>query len=195
MKTSTSLVLDLFEIGAIRFGEFVLKSGVLSPVYVDLRLIISYPHLLKKITGALIEQANGLIFSNVCGIPYTAIPLATSFSLTTQTPMILCRKESKNHGLKKMVEGKIEEGSTCLLIEDVITSGSSILGTTSLLQKEGLLVRDVLVILNREQGGEQHLKEQGITLHSLFSMRHMLETLLDAGKITSNPLLRELLLP
>src|SRR5690348_14009388 len=98
-----SLALQLFEIGAIKLGSFTLKSGQTSNLYLDLRLIISYPELLRTISEWLWEKAGGLSFDLVCGVPYTALPLATCLSTSHNIPMILRRKEAKNYGTKKMV--------------------------------------------------------------------------------------------
>lgn len=178
-----NLILELYDIGAIKFGSFHLKSGILSPIYIDLRLLISYPHLMKNLSVAVDALISNLAFDVVCGVPYAALPFATAVSLRGDYPMIMCRKETKGHGTKKMIEGKFAEGQSCLLIEDVTTSGTSILETTSALNKEGLKVTDAIVLLDREQGAKQKLKEHGIRLHALISIFDLLETLFSEKKI------------
>lgn len=179
-----NLILKLHEIGAVKFGSFTLKSGIVSPIYIDLRVIISYPQVLKGIADALWEKTNSLSYDLVCGVPYTALPIATAFSLKYDVPMVMRRKEAKDYGLKKMIEGVFQKGQQCLILEDLITSGASILETLEPLEKEGLIVKDVAVIINREQGGEARLNEKGLTLHSLFSLKDLLQTLRQADKIS-----------
>jgi uridine monophosphate synthetase len=179
-----SLILDLYAIHAFQFNSFTLKSGIQSPIYIDLRLIISYPHLLKKMSAALHTLVSPLSFNHLCGVPYAAIPIATALALAGDYPMVFCRKEAKDYGMKKLVEGKFEKGQTCLLVEDVITSGASILETVHSLRSEGLIVNDVVVMLDREQGGKENLKKQGIALHALLNIFTVLQVLLEEKKIT-----------
>lgn len=175
------IILKLYEIGAIKFGEFILKSGMQSPIYVDLRLIVSYPALLKEISSRIVEKASSLHFDVVCGVPYTALPLATAFSLSQNIPMLMRRKEAKDYGTKKIIEGVYQPGQTCLIIEDLITSGMSIFETIEPLEKEGLKVKDIIVLLDRGQGGKGRVEERGYRLHSLFSI-HTLLSLLEKEK-------------
>lgn len=177
------LALELFEIQAIKFGSFILKSGLTSPIYLDLRLIISYPALLRRISEMLWQIAEPLSFDLVCGVPYTALPLATSLSTSHDIPMILRRKEAKNYGTKKMVEGVFHAGQICLIIEDVITTGSSILETCVSLRAEGLTARDALIIIDREQGAKAQLQLHGIQAHPLLTLSELISHLHDAGKI------------
>jgi uridine monophosphate synthetase len=178
------IIEQLFHIGAIRFGHFTLKSGIISPIYIDLRLTISQPKLLSDIAKELYALAKNLSFDLLCGVPYTALPFATAISLQQNIPMILKRKEKKDYGTKRMVEGIFQPGERCLIIEDVITSGTSIAETAASLKEEGLLVTDALVLVNREQGGERFLASQGIKVHAVCNIssiiQHLLEqTLLD----------------
>ncbi len=183
------LILDLHAIEAVKFGSFKLKSGIESPIYIDLRLIISYPRILKQITALLWQQMQPLSFDLICGVPYTALPIAASLSVYRDLPMILCRKEVKDYGTKKRVEGHFTQNQTCLIIEDVITSGASILETIEPLRQEGLQVRDVSVVVDREQGGKEHLEKQGVRIHALLSVSQLLQTLRQEGKIDADCLL------
>jgi uridine monophosphate synthetase len=177
------LILDLHRIEVVKFGEFKLKSGIMSPIYLDLRLAISYPEVLKKIAGAMWEVAKSLAFDLICGVPYTAIPFATLIAAKHNIPMLMCRKEQKEHGTKKIVEGAFKAGQKCLVIEDLITSGTSILETVAPLEEVGLQVNDAIVVIDREQGGKLSLANKGYNVHAVFTLGQMLEVLQNANKI------------
>lgn len=179
-----SLILDLYAIQAVKFGTFTLKSGIQSPIYLDLRVIISYPAVLKKISSALAKLSASLDFDLICGVPYTALPIATAISLDLDIPMVMRRKEAKDYGTKKLIEGVFQKGQICLIIEDVVTSGTSILETVAPLKAEGLEIEDAIVVLNREQGGKERLQEKGIHLHSLISIFDLLKVLFYEKKIS-----------
>jgi uridine monophosphate synthetase len=184
--------IELFEVGAVKFGSFRLKSGVDSPVYLDLRVMVAYPGLMKRISEMMWEKAKALEFDQVCGVPYTALPLATCISVAHEIPMIIRRKEVKEYGTKKQIEGVFEKGETCLILEDVMTSGSSILETTDSLRNEGLKVSDAIVIVDRGQGGKKRLEEKGIKVHALTTLSELATLLYEASKI-DKPLLTNIL--
>lgn len=122
-------------------------------------------------------------FDILCGVPYTALPIATVISMKTSVPMVMRRKETKNYGTKKVIEGVFKEGNKCLIIEDVVTSGSSILETVKDLNGAGIKCSEALVLLNREQGGSEILKNNGIKMHALFSLSQLMEYLKEEGCI------------
>ncbi len=179
-----TIILELYEIGAVKFGEFTLKSGINSPIYVDLRLIISYPDLLRRIAEQMWHKIKDLSFDRLCGVPYTALPIATALSLTHDLPMIMPRKEVKTYGTKRAVEGVFRKKERCLIIEDLITSGASILETLEKLTDVGLDVQDIVTLLDREGGGKPKLEGLGYAVHPLITLTEMLTTLLEAEKIT-----------
>lgn len=123
--------------------------------------------------------------SRICGVPYTALPLTTLISAEEKIPMLMKRKEAKSYGTKKLIEGVFSPGENCVIIEDIITSGSSILETVDALKKEKLCVTEAYVIIDREQGGRKNLENHGIKVKSLFVITQFLKYLLEAGKITS----------
>ncbi|MCC5831525.1 MAG: orotate phosphoribosyltransferase [Chlamydiales bacterium] len=171
------MIEELYKIGAVKFGDFTLKSGIRSPIYIDLRLIVSYPKLLEQIAQMMWERVKEAKFDRVCGVPYTALPIATALSLQQNLPMVLRRKEAKNYGTKKIIEGVLEAGENCLVIEDLVTSGMSLFETIKPLEESGLKVTDIVVLLDRQQGGKRRIEEKGYRLHSLFTMADLLEAL------------------
>ncbi|XP_018560352.1 uridine 5'-monophosphate synthase [Lates calcarifer] len=180
-----SLILKLHDVNAVKFGEYKLKSGMLTPIYIDLRVLVSYPALMNQVSNLIYQrvQEEGLQFDSVCGVPYTALPLATIICSRHELPMLIRRKEVKDYGTKRLVEGICREGDTCLIIEDTVTSGASILETAEVLYKEGLKVTDAIVLMDREQGGVDMLASQGIKLHPIISMFKLLNVLLAAERI------------
>src|SRR5438046_2812251 len=123
------LVHELYEIGAIQFGSFTLKNGSISPIYIDMRRIISYPKIMKLCAASLwqIIALQSISFDFLCAVPYGAIPIASSLSILHEKPLLMARKQTKDHGTKRAIEGVYKSGDSVVLIEDVITSGSSII--------------------------------------------------------------------
>lgn len=171
----------LFEIGAVKFGSFTLKSGKVSPFYFDLRDMISYPELLDGIVELLVERIEGLEFDVLTGIPYTALPIASLVADRIKKPLIYMRKEEKAYGTGNNVIGKFKPGAVCLVIDDLITTGESKIETAEKLEAEGVLVKDFVVVIDRSNDGSGILGKAGYKLHSLIDLDEIL-AILKKGK-------------
>lgn len=178
-----NLIFKLYDIGAVKFGEFKLKSDIMSPIYIDLRVTISYPEVLALIAEVMWEKVNRLDFQLICGVPYTALPFATAISLKHNKPMVMRRKEAKDYGTKKIIEGVFQPGQKVLVVEDLITSGASVFETIAPLEHEGLKVTDIVALIDREQGGKKHIAEKGYNLHAALTITEMLAVLANEKKL------------
>ena len=173
----------IYDAGCVKFGEFKLKSGIISPVYVDFRVLVSKPALLREIGNALADRARQIGCDRIAGIPYAGVPLGVAAALAGDIPMIYPRKEAKQYGTGKLIEGEFQRGEKVLVIDDIITDGASKIEAIEPLKEAGLVVTDVLVILDREQGGAKLLERAGYKLHSLGKLSEVLDALVAAGKV------------
>ncbi|MBQ7258026.1 MAG: orotate phosphoribosyltransferase [Abditibacteriota bacterium] len=173
----------LYDTGCVKFGEFTLKSGIKSPVYVDFRVTISNPSLLKEIGKVLADKAREIGCDRLCAIPYAGLPLGVATSIEGNIPLVYSRKEIKTYGTGKLIEGKFEETDKILVIDDIVTDGASKIEAIRPLKAEGLNVTDILVIIDREQGGTKLLAEAGYKLHSIGTLSQILEYLKSVNKI------------
>lgn len=182
---------SLFEIGAIKFGAFRLKlhernpEAPLSPYYVDLRVLPRFPEAMKQAARAYTQVAQQAgHYDVVMGIPEAGNPLATAFSLETGIPQIYLRKEEKTgHGVPGNFMTPINEGETVLLLDDLVTQADSKLEAISTLESSGLAVRDIVVLVDREQGGAKQLVDAGYRLHAVSGFSRLLEYYHRTGKI------------
>lgn len=160
----------LVRIGALKFGAFTLTGGRLSSYYIDMRIIPSFPGAFRKVGEIYISIAKKSVleanFKRVVGIPTAGIPFASIVAFSLSKPFLYVRREAKTYGRQRKVEGILHPGDSVLPIDDLITSGGSLLSAIDLIKAEGGVVKDALVLIDREEGGEKALAKAGINLHS-----------------------------
>jgi uridine monophosphate synthetase len=179
-----SLLADgLLESGCIKFGEFTLKSGLKSPIYIDLRWIISDPRLLEQVGSAYLPLLRNLKFDRLAGLPYAAIPIATAISLAGNYPMIYPRKEVKQYGTRAEIEGEYHAGEMVVVIDDLATTGGSKFEAIEKLTGVGLKVQDVVVLIDRQSGAKEALQAAGFRLLSVLTITQLLDHWEKTGKV------------
>ena len=185
------LAKELWELGAIQFGDFNVGRTLHSPIYLNLRLLVSRPVALAKIAKVMKEQTETLLsmlhpgvspFSLVAGVPFGGLHLATAYSLATKVPLIYLHPPKDGRGT--VIEGTFVSGQSVLIIDDLITGGTSIIETTERLREEGLHVHDAIVLLDRKQGGRERLHLHNVNLIPLLDIESLLNHLMSTGKIS-----------
>jgi orotate phosphoribosyltransferase len=190
MKAKLGRILN--KIGALKFGTFRLTSGEVSPYYIDLRIVPSFPDAFKRICDfylALIQSDIGTDgFDRLAGIPTAGISFSSITAYNLKKPFIYVRPTERQHGRGRRVEGILSPGDRVLLMDDLITSGGSILKAAEAVRTEGGVVTDVVVLLDREENGQKNLAKNGITLHYLLTTSEAAYKLYDIGAITEDQL-------
>ena len=171
MEFVKEFAIFLYKNDIIKFGNFTLSSGKQSTYYIDIRLLPSYPHQYRKIIKnlqKLISEQIGLEkFDSLASVPTGGLVIASSLAIEIVKPLIYVRKRQKEHGTSKLVEGKTTDGMEILMIDDVATTGESVVNALKILKKEGMNVNHAYVIINRKEGADKLLESEGVRLHQI----------------------------
>ncbi len=178
-----AIILGLKEKNAVKFGDFTLTSGRKSPFYIDLRLLASAPDLMKKVAKEYACILKNLKCDSIGAIPLTGLPIGMAVSLESGIPLIYPRDKAKAHGTSLAVEGIYKKGDRVVIIEDLATSGGSVIKGAEKLREAGLVVEDAIVLLDRQADAKENLAQQGINLHYSFNIMEMLDILHKNGTI------------
>jgi uridine monophosphate synthetase len=183
-----SLIVDLFDIGCLLFGDYVQASGAVFNYYVDLRQIISDPNLFHRVLHAYADQLEGLDFDRIAGIPYGSLPTATGLSLQLHKPLIYPRKEVKAHGARRLIEGDFDEGDRVVVVDDILITGGSVLEGIAKLESSGLVVQDVVVFIDHggdhDRRARERLAAAGYRCHAVLDIARITRVLHGAGRLS-----------
>ena len=182
----TQLADGLLKAGCVKFGQFTLKSGLISPIYIDLRQLVSFPKLLKQVARAYLPILRGISFDRLAGLPYAALPIATAISIHGDWPLIYPRKEVKSYGTKAEIEGIYQTGERIVIIDDLATTGGSKFEAIEKLTSEGLIVEDIVVLIDRQSGADKALAKAGYKLHSVTTLSKLLDYYEMSGSVQIN---------
>ncbi len=182
----------LWKLGAVQFGDFTMgRTAVHSPVYANVRLLVSSPSGLRKAARLMLDEAEAMAgmarpriapYDLVAGVPFGGLHLATVYSLLSRVPMIYLHPSRDEEGLA--IEGLYQPGQRVLVLDDLITGGGSVVQTAEYLREAGLLVSDAIVLVDRQQGGRQRLKQHGVNLVPILSLEIILNYLMSTGAIS-----------
>jgi len=190
MKTELCRILN--KINALKFGTFKLTSGRVSPYYIDLRIVPSFPEAFQRVCGLYVNLIRGDVgaenFDRIAGIPTAGIPFASLIAYHLKKPFLYIRPLTRLHGRERRVEGIIMPGDRVVLIDDLITTGRSLRKATAAIRAEGGVVTDTVVLLDREEGGKENLAKDNVTLHYLLRASEAAEKLYELGAITEDQL-------
>lgn len=169
--TPSMLKQKLIDCGAIKFGDFILASGKRSKYYIDIKKASTKVDILKEIAELLSTHVKGDILA---GVELGAVPLTVAVALITGKDYLIIRKKEKGYGTEKLIEGEFEKGLTVDIIEDVVTTGGSVLRAVKILRNAGLEVQRVICVVDREEGGRENLEKEGVELIALLKARDLL---------------------
>jgi orotate phosphoribosyltransferase len=182
----------LHQKGIIRFGDFTLASGKKSSYYVDLRIVPSFPHqfrlMIKHLQNTISEQVGLDNFDAIASVPTGGLVIASALALETVKPLVYVRSQAKSYGTGKLVEGVITKGMKILVVDDVATTGGSVINGIRELKKEGAVITDAYVIVNRLEGAQESLEQEKVKLHHMLDVLSIAKTLADAKLIDKSVL-------
>lgn len=173
----------LLEAGCIKFGQFTLKSGLQSPIYIDLRRLVGHPALLSQVAAAYLPVLGKLSFDRLAALPYAALPIAAAISLQSGWPFVYPRKEVKSYGTRAEIEGVYARGERVVVVDDLATTGGSKFEAIEKLATAGLDVQDVVVLVDRQSGAAESLAQAGYRLHAVFTLFQLLEQWEHNGRV------------
>ena len=180
----------LFEKKIIRFGDFTLASGNKSPYYIDLRLVPSYPHeyrkMIKGLQNLIAEDIGFENFHSLVSVPTGGLVVAASLATEIVKPLIYVRKQTKEHGTGKVIEGVICHDMKLLMIEDVVTSGGSVINAIKSIKEEKMVITDAYAVVDRMEGATEALQAEGVKLHSLLTINDITRSLFEQKLITED---------
>ncbi len=191
-EAKKALAMELLDIGAIKFGNFRLKlhdknpNAPLSPIYIDLRLLRSFPDVMDSVILVYKELIAGLTYDCLADVPTAATPIVAILTHEMRIPMISPRVAEKMHGASRKIDGLYKKEQIALLVDDLITKADSKLDAISVLEENGIRVNDVVVLVDREQGGSEELSKRGYRCHSAFRLKELLSFYLGTGRITKD---------
>ena len=182
----------LYEKKIIRFGDFTLASGKNSPYYIDLRLVPSFPHeyrkMIKELQNLIAENVGFENFHSLVSVPTGGLVVAASLATEIVKPLIYVRKQVKEHGTGTAVEGVTCQDMKLLMIDDVVTSGGSVINAIKLIKEENMIVTDTYAIVDRMEGAAEALQADGVKLHSLLTINDITQSLFEQKLITEDVL-------
>jgi len=182
----------LTKIGALKFGTFKLAGGKVSPYYIDLRIVPSFPDAFQRVCNLYVNLVTADIgtnnFNRIAGIPTAGIPFASIIAYHLKKPFFYIRQHVKLHGRGRRIEGIVMPGDRVLLVDDLITSGKSLRNAAMATRAEGGVINDAAVLVDREEGGTKNLAKDSIKLHYLLKVSEAADKLYQMGTITEDQL-------
>ncbi len=187
MDITSEVAGALHDSGCLKFGTFRLKSGVLSPYYIDLRIVPSFPDAFAEICNFYAEQITSLIglknFDRIAGVPIAGIPFASQIAYNLRKPFLYVRKGIRRHGRQRRVEGILVSGDRVLLVDDLVTTGLTLRKAAEAIRAEGGIVDKAVAFLDREEGGKEKLAKHGLKLHTLLKIDEVAKILYETNAI------------
>lgn len=162
----------LIKSGAVLFGDFTLTSGKKSNYYINIKKATTNPEILREIAKAMAQFVKN---EKIAGIELGSVPLAVALSLETNRPYVIVRKESKTHGTKEMIEGELTPSEDVVVVEDVVTTGGSVLRAVNILRENNVNVKKIIAVVDREEGGRENIEKENLQFIPLIKVSDLLK--------------------